>query len=482
MRRAVRRAARPLAVALLAGSAAAVPPAAGDPVLGGYTASAEAAIVRIGVFEPAIPIPADPQVDASIGFARATTTTGPSSRGLASYLWPGDAVGDGLGVLLGNEKLDYPVKTSSSFPATDNSPSRNAVQIDDGNGMSTAADGRSTRATVVGLGLGNGIGGVGSGLCRLVKKCPQTPPPTVDLPDPIAAAATVEDLKSQSTVALGTNGITATAHSVASGISLLGGLITIDGLDLRSESTSDGTTGTAAGTSRITGLHVLGREIDLGGPVSIGGRPAPVPQLPQVLRRLGITVTYLESQRSRSGPLGSLHAEGLTITVDVAPLRKALAIPDLSGPLTPVLSSIDQAGPVLLGLLKLGTKIVVTVGDVRTSASAAPGYTAPGGTKTPPAVSPTGAGVPPASGQGVLPGIATGPVATVTPPVMTAVPASFDLPGLGRVPVWFVLAGLSLVALVAWTLRAFGAWIFGGGSCVLGKSVGVPDLRKVSSS
>lgn len=473
---------RVLAGVLLSGSIAGVAaPAVADTGLGGYTASAEAAIVRIGIYEPAVPIPADPQIDASVGFARSTTATGPSSRGLASYLWPGDAVGDGLGVLLGNEALDYPVKTSSSYPATDNGPARNAVQIDDGNGMSTAADGRTTSATVVGLGLGNGIGGVGSGLCRLLKKCPASAPTTIDLPDPVAAAATIENLKSQSTVELGEKSITATAHSVASGISLLGGLITIDGLDLRSRSTSDGVTGTAAGTSTITGLRVLGHEVDLGDPVSIGGKPASMPKLPQLLQRLGITIVYLQNQKSQTGAAGTLDAQALTITVDVASLRKALGAKDLSGPLTPVLSEIDQAGPLLLGLLKLGTKVVVTVGDVRTSATAAPAYSVPSGPTGPPARGPSGSGASLVPGTALVPGIATGPVATVVPPVLTAAPVSVDLPGLGRVPLWFVLAGLALVGLVAWSVRGFGTWILGGGSCALGNSVGVPDLRKVPS-
>ena len=58
------------------------------------------------VAEAHVPVEGEaPQVDVSVGFARASTANGPSSRGVASYLWPGDAVGDGLGVLL-NEGPD----------------------------------------------------------------------------------------------------------------------------------------------------------------------------------------------------------------------------------------------------------------------------------------------------------------------------------------------------------------------------------------
>lgn len=457
-----------------------VPPAYADAALGGYSASAEAAVIRVGIFEPAVPIPAEPQIDASIGFARATTANGPSSRGVASYLWPGDAVGDGLGVLLGDEALDYPVKTTSSYPATDVGPAENAVQINAGNGMSTSADGQTTRGTVVGLGLGNGIGDPGGGLCRLLKSCANQPP-KIDLPDPIAAAATIENLKSQSTVVLGEKSITATSRSVASGISILGGLITIDALDLRSESTSDGVNGSASGTVKITGLNVLGRAIDLGDPSSPDGEPAAAPKFPQLLEQFGITIEYLESQKSESGASGSLDARGLTITVDVAVLRDLLKLGGLSEPLAPGLSSIDQLGPVLIGLLKLGTKVVVTVGDVRTRATASPAYVVPASPESPPVADPVdGVAVPFVPGTTTYPGFpAQQPAASVTPPF---VPTSVYLPGLGRVPTWFVLVGLSLVGLAAWGFRGVGTWFLGGGSCVHGKSIGVPDLRKARSS
>jgi len=473
---------RVLAAALVCASVPVLAaPAVADTDLGGYSASAEASIVRIGIFESAVPIPAEPQVDVSVGYARSTTANGPSARGLASFFWPGDAVGDGLGVLLGNEALDYPIKTNSSFPATETGPAENAVQINEGNGMATSADGRTTRATVVGLGLGNGIGDPGSGLCQLLKKCTNEPP-KVDLPDPIAAAATIENLKSQSTVVLGEKSITATARSVASGISILGGLITIDGLDLRSESTSDAARGSATGTSNITGLRVLGQKVDLGDPVTIGGKSSPPPRLPQVLAQLGIKIEYLEHQKSQKGAAGSLDAQGLTITLDVAPLRNLLKLGGLSEMLAPGLSNIDQLGPLLTGLLKLGTKIVITVGDVRTSATASPAYAFPTGPLGPPNQGPIDGGGPLAPDSASIPDLAPAPLPTaVDPPPAVVAPASVDLPGLGRVPTWFVLAGLALVSLLAWGFRGFGAWIFGGGSCLLGTSIGVPDLRKVRS-
>jgi len=473
---------RVLAVGLLAvGVTALAPSASADPVLGSYSASAEAAIVRIGIYDPAFPIPAEPQIDVGIGFGRATTANGPSSRAVASYLWPGDAVGDGLGVLLANEALAYPIKTSSSFPATETSPAQDALQVNDGNGMATSADGRTTRATVVGLGLGNGLGDPGGGLCKLAEQCTEQPS-SVDLPDPIAAAATIENLKSQSTVVLEAERITATARSVASGLTVLGGLITIDHVDMRSESTSDGATGSARGTSNITGLRVLGQAVDLGDPVDLAGTSAPAPRFPQALEELGITIEYLGRHSSEDRATGSLRAEGLTITLDVAPLRDLLQLGGLSDLLSPAFVDVDQVGPLLLGLAKLGSKIVITVGDVRTAATAAPAYVLPDGQALPPEGAATGGGVPLPPVDGVVPGqVPDLMVPRVTEPAVTVAPVSIDLPGLGRVPRWFVLAGLVLVALAGQGIRGFGTWAFAGGSCPDGHSIGVPDLRKAVS-
>lgn len=445
--------------------------------LGGYTALAESGAVRVAIFEPAVPIPAEPQVDAVIGFARASTTTGPSSRGLASYLWPGDAVGDGLGTLAGNEAFDYPVKVSSKYPASDTAPATNAIQLTDGNGMATSANETKTSATVTGAGVGSNLAsGLGAGLCTLIKQqCPSADY-GIEIPAPLATAASLENVKSQSTVTLTEGTITATARSVVSGLSVLAGLITIDGVEMVSTSTSDSAKATSTGTAKVTGLKVAGQAIDL---ASSSGKNAAVD-----LAAIGIKLEYLDTTRTVEGATGATTSKGLVITVDVGVLGKILDGESLSSMLEPVLGQIPNAGPLLVGLLKLGTKLVVTVGDVRTSATATPAYVFE---ETPTGPLDDGGTVPEFSG-GVAPPLPTGTIPLPgevqgIPPVATDVPtgiapATFQFPGLSQTPSLLILAGLALIGLTGWLFRAFGAFVLGGEDCLLGLSVGVPNLRE----
>ena len=100
--------------------------------LGGFTLSASSSPVTTQFYEQAIPIPADPQAEVHASYSQATSSTGPSNRGLASSLWPGAAVGDGyntiVGTLSGSLQIPpavagkifgstYPVQANTTYPA-----------------------------------------------------------------------------------------------------------------------------------------------------------------------------------------------------------------------------------------------------------------------------------------------------------------------------------------------------------------------------
>lgn len=460
----VPRTVRLLAAAILLGFvtpvvAPAAPAVAAENPFGGFTASAESALVRVGIFEPALPIPAEPQIDASVGYARASSSTGPTSRALASYLWPGDTLGDGLGVLFGNEALDYPVKVNSKYPASDSAPATNAAEVVDGSGMSTSADETTTIAAVSAADVGTG-----------------TP-----LPLPVATAVTMDVAKSRSSVELGEK-VVSHARARATGLQLLGGLITVDGFDMDLSAISDGVKASAAGNLAISGLTVAGKRVQLGNAVSIDGGENSLPEAPLDFPALGIKIEFLKQDRAVDGASAKLGGRGMTVTVDVAVLGKQLGLGTLSDALAPVIGDIPQLGPLLTGLLKFGTKLVITVGDVRVAATATPAFVAPpfetppGTGFVPPAID---TALPPVPGVGELP-VGVVPVGGALAPEVTPVPqnVAFQFPGLTQTSSLLLLAALALAGLLGWGFRAVGVVFFGADDCLLGASVGVPNLRE----
>jgi len=306
----------------------------------------------------------------------------------------------------------------------------------------------------------------------------------MELPPELASAASMEKVKSQSTVELGEDSITATARSTVSGLSLLAGMITVDSIDMTSTARSDGTRATNSAHAKVVGLRVAGHAVDLGDPVSIEGDETPAPNEPIDLADLGIKVEYLTNAGKVDGAVASRGVQGLTITVDVAVLGKVLGGDALSDALAPVIGDIPNLGPLLVGLLRLGSKIVITVGDVRTSVNAAEAYIGPDYAPTDDDSEASPPGAPSLDADGGFTGLVPGDVVPgIAPPAVTQTPTDlapvvFQFPGLGRTPSLLILLCLAAAGLFGWLFRTVGAFVMGGDDCQLGLSVGVPNLRE----
>jgi hypothetical protein len=471
------------------------PAASADTSLGGYEGSATATVLHVEIYEPTIPIPATPQLDGSIAYSKSTVESGPTTRALASYLWPGSVLGDGFDQLIQQPGKKYPIQVNSRYPATSDAPAKNAAQLTDGNGMTTSSDGMNTKADVTMVGLAgadtNLTGGLGTGLGQLAGK--STSPTAPDLPLPVsqvlAALMTSKNITSSGTVTVGDKTVTSAAHAAAANIGLLGGLITIAGVDVTSQVVSNGTTATVSGGATIGGVKILGTPIAVDDHGMNLGLPALSKTAAGLLTTLGISLATLPVTKTVNGASGEMDSQVLQITLDTHPLKAIL-----DNVLNPLVALFPQSARTQLApLLQLGPKIVLTVGDAAASAGASPAYnpgsfTGGGGGTTGgggSAVAGSSAGTAAGTGGDVgtgggaggtgNTGGATTPVAT-TPYVQSA---AMTLPALGAVPRMLILGALGFAALLGWLMRRGGALLLGGGrSCGYGLVTGVPDLRK----
>lgn len=489
------------------------PAASADTSLGGYTADAQASVVHLELYEPVIPIPSEPQGDFSLGYTHSQVSSGPSTRATASYLWPGTVIGDGFDQLTGKPGATYPVQTNSRYPATSDAPAKNAVQITDGNGMETQTDGYHTKAHVAGLGIAgpntNLLGGLGKGLGSLSGKKTKTPK-SPDVPVPVsgtlAELVTADNMTSTTDVVVADKLVTTTATAAASTISILHGLLDIDGFSVTTAITSDGKKATSTGTVHIGSLSIAGTQLGLGNKGALVGKGQSVklPKLPAsataALTKLGVTLTVTPVAKKVDGATGTYDAQGLVVTIDTATLKGAL-----NGPLNAIVTLLGpKAATQLAPLLQLQPKLVINIGDISASTSASPAYVAPppGGGTTPP---PTGGGTTPTTGSGGTVGstgfgggstggggftgggTGTGTTGGSTgntgtsggTPATPVAQAGFTLPPLGTVPKVLVLVGLVIAGAIGWVLQTAGGTLLGGAApCRFGLSKGVPNLRK----
>src|SRR3954466_13484770 len=104
-----------LVAAPLAGMAPAQAMPKADPSYGGFSTAATASPLKLDVFEPAIPIPTEPQFEMDFSYTRVLGDSGPAATARAAAMWPGPAIGEGLKTF--GEQLSLPHQlTDGGYP------------------------------------------------------------------------------------------------------------------------------------------------------------------------------------------------------------------------------------------------------------------------------------------------------------------------------------------------------------------------------
>ena len=502
---------------------------------GGYTTQAWSAPIRVEMFEPSLPIPVDAgqaQLEFDMGYSKVKADSG-ESRGRASLFWPGDPVGEGLKTFaeqLGlppNPLTDggYPMQVNSQFPGDTPSQSDETIpgaimRTTSGDKTATAETGFSPDGEVLGpdgatadpskksglLDLLSGItglltgGGLGSGPAGGVPAAPaaQQRAAAPGLPPALSAIVDIDGYVSTSKMDATEGKVVGVSRASLGDIRLLGGLITLGGVETVAKTTSDGTTGTATGKATWGALSIAGQQFGIGpdGAITPGaGKATPLPGLNKLpldaLKALGVSIEVPEQVRAVEGDAGTSLSQGLRITIDtllLSPLLKALPtnllaelIPAQAGPLKGVVSGLSNLAPRIVITLGVARSEVDTVPPIDISApppadaEAAPPAAA---AEQPPAPAAGGVGVPPAgvpSPVGAMPSAGSG----ATGDLVEAAPTSAGLPELFSIPGMLLVAAFALAAVAGSWFRRLGAAALGiGASCPHGLDSGLPDLRK----
>lgn len=371
------------------------PPAA----FSGYSSAAWATPLRIEIYEPTIPIPSEPQAEVMLAYTRADTSSG-SGKSRATWLWPGDALGEGLKTFVEQLGLPavlgaagYPVQTNAEFPGgpefealepvpglltmrssasadqvagrvgftTDQDVERPDLAAESGPGDDTAEQsGAGTR--VGGGGLLTGLlGGLRSGTALsdplgLLSSVLGGSQQGVSMSGPLGGARAetgsnpipalpglieVDGLTSVSRTDTGDDQIGTTARASLGDVSLLGGLVELEGVSVASRTVADGQEGKGSGRATVGLVRIAGIEFgfDDKGPVVPGGNPG-IPGLPddplQALNALGISLKMPKTTRKVDGTTAEVVTRGMELTIDLALLRPILSRLPLQQLLDPI--------------------------------------------------------------------------------------------------------------------------------------------------
>jgi len=513
-----------------------------DGAFSGYNMSGWAAPIRLEVYEPVLPIPAQPQLELMLGYSKVLADS-TSGKGRASYLWPGDPLGEGLKTFLeqlgfpqaGVDALagnGYPVQVNSGFPsgpATQRQePIPGAVMrttAKEGSvvaktGFSTDCDVEKSDADLLG-GLLDGslLGGLTGGLLGgatapdgpgggpSAEAAEEEPCP---IPAAIAALVDVDGYVATTRSSVAGGEASLVAKAALGEVKVLGGLLTLSGVTADASALSDGTKGRAEGAASFGTLEVLGQRFGIGPEgVEAAGEQFRIPGLgtdpATALKRLGITITLPKGTRTVKGDQATTTVSALQVEVDTAILGPLLK--QLRGPIDALLENIPfpEEAAIVKSLLSsvpdLAPRLVLTLGTATATVDTVQGIDPP---VIDPPTEPTGpeteTGAEPGAGDGAVPpgdaGSGGDPAAPAPGGDVPAAgggggdaapggempataPVAAGLPALFSIPGMLLLGGIALAGAAGSYLRKIGALALGGGAaCTHGLDSGLPDLRK----
>ena len=495
-----------------------------EPAYTGYTSTATASVVRLDIYEPTIPVPASPEMELHFAYTKAFADSS-TGKGRASWMWPGDPVGEGLKVIVEQAGLPpqlgakgYPIQVNSAYP---NGPETHTDEPSPGSVMRTTStsdrvvaktgfspDGETQdpeEETSDSVGLLQEFGQVITGQQPTEEETEgsedtgdgETPAPPPSVPDPLKVLIDIGGYESTSQTVNTGDAVTATSRAALGDIALLGGLVTMSGLETRSQSSSNGVKGVGDAEASYGVMRILGKKFRFGPDgFEAAGNHNDIPGLPdnptKALEALGIRISFPKPTREVAGDAITTTLAALELTIDLDPLTKLLntqRINDILGPIIDKIEFPEQAAPLksLLGALgNLSPKFVVTLASARSSVDTVQGIEVPElpPVDTPPVEGPGagpggGSATPSTGGGSTVPSTDTaGEPTTATPDLVSSTPG---LPELFSFPGLLLVAGIAAASLLGSYLRRLGLLVLGAGAaCAHGLESGVPDLRKVT--
>jgi hypothetical protein len=461
-------------------------PASGDTIrtdttLGGFSVKTNAAPFKVLLDDPASAIPHEGPaiIEADPSYTAVTLETGPAARALASSLWPGTLLGDGIGAATGGQLPGYPVKADARYPDKPYTDTAHGCLQADQPATCASDGGAFMSSQALGLDV------------RATAKMSPAEIPGFDLGTVSSVStATVKD-----GVAIGTSA------SHLTDVSLMGGMISVGSVSTSISVRSNGIKAVSDGSTVVSGLSIMGvgYVVDDKGarPVGVPGAPGSGP-LPtgaaDPAKQLGITISGLSQDHAQDVSTASRDAKGLRITLDTVLIRSVLdqATPSpLKDALYGIFSQVPSIGGqnvqgYLFYLMSTTPKITFILGAGNGVSAATlplsfdfPDLPPPGGIALPPTSTggaPTGSITPP-----VLTGTDGGPPPVVVPGTQPrTVNAAAKDPFHGLSPGLLLLV-LALAGVGGWGLVRLQSAVLlgaaGAGACKDDTSPTLPDLR-----